>query len=82
MKSEALPKTEICEEEEEAVCVKEPTPVAEELRRLQAATIAAMEKRERLPQPLFWSLFHSELDKVRKAKKQERLLQEVLGKLG
>ena len=81
-KSDLILKSEISEVEEEPVRVKEPTPIAEEIRRLQAATLASIEKRERLPQPLFWSLFHSELEKVRRAKKQERLLQEVLDKLG
>ena len=57
---------------------KEMSGVAKEIQRLKTATIRAAQNRERLPQPLFWSLFHSSLKEVREAKEQERLISDLL----
>ena len=74
---------ELCEEEELTPLPPKPsTYISSEIKRLKAATIASLEKRERLPQPLFWSLFHSELKAIRRAKKEERIMQKVLDNLG
>jgi hypothetical protein len=52
--------------------------IARRLDKIRSATIQAAEKRGRLPQPLFWSLFHSEIAQLKKEKELRRLLQEVL----
>lgn len=52
--------------------------VSQEIERLRKAVIEASSSRERLPQPLFWSLFHTQLDTVRKAKKLRRDLKDIL----
>lgn len=57
---------------------KQPSYAAREIQRLKTATIEAAEKRERLPQPLFWSLFHSALNNVREQKERERALADLL----
>ena len=57
---------------------KEASYVAREIQRIKSATIEAAEKRDRLPQPLFWSLFHSALKEVRDAKKRKRDLADLL----
>lgn len=56
----------------------EQSHVAREIKRLKAASFSAASKRERLPQPLFWSLFHSALDDLRSSKKRSRKLNELL----
>ena len=56
----------------------ERTFIARRLARLKAATEHAAAKREHLPQPLFWSLFHSQLKEIRAEKERERLLREAL----
>ena len=52
--------------------------IALEIERLKKATIEAAAKRDQLPQPLFWSLFHSSLKEIRKAKEEERVLSQLL----
>ena len=46
--------------------------ISEQVRRLQAATLRAIQRRERLPQRLFWSLFHSEIEEVRQKRQRRR----------
>ena len=41
------------------------------LDRLKHATLNAIKRRERLPQPLFWSLFHAEVEDI-KAKREKK----------
>jgi len=48
------------------------TPLAEKLSNLKSATLGVVSRRERLPQPLFWSLFHTELDSIKKRRKKQR----------
>lgn len=50
-----------------------PSKLAENLRRLKCSTWGVIEKRERLPQPLFWSLFHAEVRGIKKRKEKARL---------
>jgi hypothetical protein len=38
-----------------------------------------MSRRERLPQPLFWSLFRSEVTRIKNRKKLERVVGNILG---
>jgi hypothetical protein len=53
--------------------------VAERVERLRDATVKAAERRERLPQPLFWSLFRSEVEAIKKRKARARALSAALG---
>lgn len=53
--------------------------LAERVRRLREATVRAATARERLPQPLFWSLFRSEIDAIKKRKAQKRAVSAALG---
>lgn len=47
--------------------------IAERLDRLKRATLDVVNRRERLPQPLFWSLFHTEVDEIREKRRKERI---------
>lgn len=49
------------------------TALAERLDRLKQATFRTVTRRERLPQPLFWSLFHSEVREIKRKKDELRL---------
>ncbi len=51
--------------------------IARRLERLRQMTISAAEKREHLPQPLFWSLFRSELEVLKREKDFQRLVGSV-----
>ena len=52
--------------------------LAEEISQLKSTILKVASERERLPQPLFWSLFNSRLKEIRKAKEIERVLAETL----
>jgi len=52
--------------------------IAARLETLKKATLAAAAKRERLPQPLFWSLFHSQIKEIRASKERLREASELL----
>jgi hypothetical protein len=51
-----------------------PTELAAKLSRLRDVALKAAEARTRLPVPLFWSLFHSQVRDVRKVRDRERKL--------
>lgn len=68
-------------EDEETPTPKAPTPIASDIRKLKEATLAALGKRDFVPQPLFWSLFHSELDKLRRERARIRKIEEALSAL-
>jgi hypothetical protein len=53
--------------------------VAREVEELQKTVLRFARDRERLPQPLFWSLFNSRLRDIKKHKDLARLLKETLG---
>lgn len=48
------------------------TDLALQLDRLKLATLSAIRRRERLPQPLFWSLFHAEVGQIKKRREKRR----------
>ena len=48
--------------------------IARRLARLRKVTLDAAQKREHIPQPLFWSLFHAELDELRRQKELLRVV--------
>ena len=52
--------------------------LAEEIKRLKAAVDRATDKRGRLPQPLFWSLFNNAIDTIKKKKLARDLVKDVL----
>ncbi len=67
---------------DEDVEVSEPaerSSVAREIDDLQKTILRLARDRERLPQPLFWSLFNSRLRDIKKSKSINRLLKETLG---
>jgi len=52
--------------------------LAEELEELRRTVFETVRKRERLPQPLFWSLFHARIKRMRGARERERELKKLL----
>jgi TATA-binding protein-associated factor Taf7 len=56
----------------------ERSAIAQEIRELHTTITRLANERERLPQPLFWSLFHNRLNKIRKTKELTRTLAQVL----
>lgn len=52
--------------------------VADEIEDLRATILRLAKDRERLPQPLFWSLFNSRLKDIKRSKELSRLLNDVL----
>ncbi|NDF15733.1 hypothetical protein EB061_10500 [bacterium] len=57
---------------------KERSAVATNIESLQATVRRLAEERDVLPQPLFWSLFHSRLASIKKQKEISRVVSEVL----
>lgn len=58
--------------------VNSPTVLSRKLTDLKKATLHAVNSRERLPQPLFWSLFSSELADIKAARQEQRILRKIL----
>lgn len=64
----------------EGPCVPaEKSHTAKEIEDLQDRIVRLASNRERLPQPLFWSLFTSRINEIKKNKELARLLNDVLG---
>ena len=63
----------------EAVEEVERSGVAREIDDLKSTILRLSKDRERLPQPLFWSLFNSRLRDIKRHKELERLMRETLG---
>ena len=57
----------------------ERSATAKEIADLQDKILKFARNRERLPQPLFWSLFNSRIREIKKNKELERLLNDMLG---
>lgn len=53
--------------------------IADELSELKKTILRFSQERDRLPQPLFWSLFHSRIAEIKKIKNRCRELEELLG---
>ena len=64
---------------EELSDIPQPSPVARAVSRLKSASMQAARERETLPQPLFWSLFHSQLADIKKLKQQKGLIDALIG---
>ncbi len=58
--------------------LQRPTSLSQDLQRLKSSTLRVVDSRERLPQPLFWSLFHSQMAALKKRKKKNREVQSAL----
>lgn len=67
------------DDEAESASATEKSAVAREVDDLQKTILRLARERERLPQPLFWSLFNSRLRDIKKHKELSRLLKETLG---
>lgn len=67
------------DEESEDIQPRERSAVASNIENLQATVRRLAEEREVLPQPLFWSLFHSRLAAIKKQKEISRVVSEALG---
>lgn len=66
-------------EESESEIVTEKSAIAKEIETLQETILRLARDRERLPQPLFWSLFNSRITDIKRNKELSRLLKDVLG---
>lgn len=73
-KSEAL--TE-CDEEEESIPLRK-SHIAIEIAELKQAVEKAQQKRSKLPQPLFWSLFSKKIESIKEKKAIESTIRGLL----
>lgn len=67
-------------EDDDENCHEDVAPrsaVAEEVARLKKVAFAAMEKRGRLPQPMFWSAFGYAVSRLRTKKEKARMLKDI-----
>lgn len=67
---------------EEIESPTERSAIASEIEDLRSTITRLANERERLPQPLFWSLFHTRLSKIRKTKELNRLLAHLFNEEG
>lgn len=67
------------EDDTERDLAAERSAIAREVEDLQKTVLRLARDRERLPQPLFWSLFNTRLRDIKKHKDLARLLKETLG---
>jgi len=58
---------------------KKKVSVKDDIERLKGASISSFNKRTRLPQPLYWSLFNSEIARIKARKNKKRLLESIFG---
>lgn len=66
------------DQEDDAIRVQR-SAVANEIAELKKKIQEISEERERLPQPLFWSLFHTRLAAIKRHKEVDRVLSALLG---
>lgn len=64
--------------EVECIEARERSPLAQEIERLKKASFRAATDKERLPQPLFWSLFGHAIRDLRKKKREIREISDLL----
>ena len=69
------------ESDEEQDCTFTPSELAIEIAELKKTVFAAIAKRERVPQPTFWFLFHARLKNIQNKKELRRAMDEILGSL-
>jgi hypothetical protein len=77
------PENDDCDESDsESSCTMtsyEPSAVAQDVRNLRETILRLARDRERLPQPLFWSLFNARLKGIKDTKELQRLLASLEG---
>ena len=61
---------------------QQPSAIAQSVARLKSASFRAARERERVPQPLFWSLFAAQLEEIKAHKRTRRLLSDLFGGAG
>ncbi len=66
-------------DESEPLEPREKSAVAQDIERLKSTVTRLAAEREVLPQPLFWSLFHTRLSAIRKQKEISRVVEDALG---
>lgn len=69
----------VLHEEDESSVATEKSSIAKEIEGLQTTILRLARDRERLPQPLFWSLFNSRIREIKQNKEVRRVLQEAFG---
>jgi hypothetical protein len=67
------------EDNSDTLEAREKSAVALDIEKLQDTVKRLAAERERLPQPLFWSLFHTRLEAIRQQKELSRVVKETLG---
>ena len=67
------------EPEDDEIQPLERTAIAREVSSLQDTVLRLARDRERLPQPLFWSLFNSRLKDIKRHKEEQRAIKAALG---
>ena len=65
------------ESQEEAI---EPSATAREVKSLRDTVLKFAANRERLPQPVFWSLFNARIADIKKNKERSRVLEDLLNR--
>jgi hypothetical protein len=69
----------LLDDEGEPCAATEKSSIAKEIEGLQSTILRLARDRERLPQPLFWSLFNSRIREIKQSKEVRRVLQEAFG---
>ena len=69
----------LLDDEGEPCTATEKSSIAKEIEGLQGTILRLARDRERLPQPLFWSLFNSRIREIKQNKEVRRVLQEAFG---
>ena len=69
------------DDDDDTPAVTERSAIAKEIESLQSTILRFANERERLPQPLFWSLFNSRIKEIKERKEVDRLCKEALGEL-
>ena len=69
------------EDDSDELRPRERSAISSNIDNLKATVKRLSEEREVLPQPLFWSLFHSRLSAIKKQKEIERVVGAALGEL-
>lgn len=67
--------------EEESNIKGSKSNLSNELIRLKSSVNKAINQREHLPQPLFWSLFNSKIKELREQKEDIRRVEDLLSKI-
>ena len=67
---------------EEPIVKSEPTKTSSRLKKIHRSSLDVIEKRERVPKPLFWPLLFHEIDEIKKKKAKARTLRKIIDGIG